>query len=131
MTITQLAGVRSVLVAGLPPAAVESLRAGVAADWSVHGSVAGLRNVMVDSGGGLLRAPEVLVVGYARRHAWSVRVLLSLVLGLPGAVDTRVLLVAEGPRSALPVWLTDEPRLDVVTPDDIEARLVAQLSEGR
>ena len=127
MTITELTGVRSVLVAGLLPAVVARLHAGVAADWSVHGSVAELRTAVVADG--TVAAPTVLVVGYARRHAWSVRVLLSLILGLHGAMGTRILLVTEGPRAALPVWLTDEPRLDVVAPHHVEARLCALLGE--
>ena len=122
MTSLELSAVRSVLSAGLPAVVETRLRATAGgADWAAYRSMADLRNAVV--GGSVFRAPDVLVVGYARRSVWSVRVLISAVLGLPGAVDTRVLLVTEGPRAALPVWLTDESRLEVVPPDGVEARM--------
>ncbi|UNK47741.1 hypothetical protein [Arthrobacter sulfonylureivorans] len=59
--------------------------------------------------------PVVAVIGYEPQELWSLIVLLSH-LESGDAQGTEVVLIAEGPVWALPVLITDFPRLTVVPP---------------
>ena len=62
------------------------------------------------------RMPGVAVIGYEPQELWSLIVLLSHLESGDGAQGTEVVLIAEGPVWALPVLVTDFPRLTVVPP---------------
>jgi hypothetical protein len=64
------------------------------------------------------RPPSLVVVGYEPDESWSLTVLLSQLLDHGMDDCPEVVLVAEGPRWALPVLVTDFPRLTVVPPGE-------------
>lgn len=62
------------------------------------------------------RMPAVMVIGYEPQELWSLIVLLSHLESDDVTQGTEVVLIAEGPVWALPVLVTDFPRLTVVPP---------------
>jgi hypothetical protein len=124
MTVTPLVTIRSVLTVGLAPTQrrrLQSTTLPAESRWTACETVGGLRRLL--DADALPAAPDVLVARYLREQAWSVRVVLSQLFRLEGGTGMRVLLVTESPRVALPVFLTDEPRVEVVLPDDVDERI--------
>ncbi|MGW6172156.1 hypothetical protein ACWF5H_01565 [Arthrobacter sp. NPDC055138] len=60
--------------------------------------------------------PVAMVIGYEPQELWSLIVLLSHLESDESTQRTEVVLIAEGPVWALPVLVTDFPRLTVVPP---------------